>query len=445
MGYAKYDKTREELIEQHVTDFVKIHKPFTLQGYKPGPGEVNTMAEGATNSGSLMPHFLLFMPTLIGQCSQEQINAWVPRALRFGMVGAYGQTELSHGSNVRGLQTTATYDKAAQQFVIHSPTLGATKWWNSNAGVVATHAAIYAQLVLDGKQMGVHTFLVQLRDEQHNFLPGVFGGDVGVKMGDNGIDTSWLRFDHVRIPREHLFAKRQHVEPDGTYVRHGREGGGGEHAHYLTMMMARAGAIGEAGGKLSIACTIAARYSCVRHQGFVDSSATASFTAKEFAVIDYQVQRYRVLKQVAVAYCLKAVGAQMGLAMDDLQRRARSGGRLDDLQEMHATAAGLKGMSTKMAADGMEDLRKACGGHGYLMNSGIASLVGDYVWKVTAEGDFVVMTLQTARYLLKALARCVARLATRHVANATRTSQRSQGRAAGAADRVPGAAARPGV
>ena len=212
MGYAKYDKTREQLMEQHVTDFVKIHKPFTLQGYRPGPGEVNAMAEGATNSGSLMPHFLLFMPTLLGQCSQEQIDAWVPRALRFGMVGAYGQTELSHGSNVRGLQTVATYDKATQQFVIHSPSLGATKWWNSNAGIVATHAAVYAQLVLDGKEYGVHVFLVQLRDEHHAFLPGVTAGDVGTLVAVGGKQ-------HVVGPQRHglghgdcLFAERTDVK-----------------------------------------------------------------------------------------------------------------------------------------------------------------------------------------------------------------------------------------
>ena len=51
---------------------------------------------------------------------------------------------------------------------------------------------------------------------------------------------------NVRIPRRHLLAKRQHVEPDGTYVKHGK-GGGNDKAHYLTMMQARAGMCGIAG------------------------------------------------------------------------------------------------------------------------------------------------------------------------------------------------------
>ena len=40
----------------------------------------------------------------------------------------------------------------------------------------------------------------------------------------------------------------------------------------------------------------------------------------------------------------------------------------DDLPEVHASAAGLKALCCCMAADGIEDLRRACGGHGYMMS-----------------------------------------------------------------------------
>jgi hypothetical protein len=60
----------------------------------------------------------------------------------------------------------------------------------------------------------------------------------------------WHALNHpaqnVHIPLEHLLSKRQHVEPDGTYVRHGK-GGSNDKAHYLTMMQARAGMCGIAG------------------------------------------------------------------------------------------------------------------------------------------------------------------------------------------------------
>ena len=48
----------------------------------------------------------------------------------------------SHGSNVPGLETTATFDRAQDEFVIHTPTLTATKWWIGGAAHSATHAYV---------------------------------------------------------------------------------------------------------------------------------------------------------------------------------------------------------------------------------------------------------------------------------------------------------------
>merc|ERR1711963_916239 len=135
---------------------------------------------------------------IAGQASGEQQTWWLPRTIMCKMIGVYCQTELGHGSNVRGLRTTATYDKETKEFVMHTPVLQAVKWWISGMGKVATHALVYAQLILDGKEYGVHIFMVQLRDENHRPLPGIQIGDVGPKFGDNANDTGFLRLDHVR-------------------------------------------------------------------------------------------------------------------------------------------------------------------------------------------------------------------------------------------------------
>lgn len=55
--------------------------------------------------------------------------AWLPRAMTFQIVGSYAQTELAHGSNVRGLQTTATYEPETQSFILDTPTLGAVRFF----------------------------------------------------------------------------------------------------------------------------------------------------------------------------------------------------------------------------------------------------------------------------------------------------------------------------
>ena len=57
------------------------------------------------------------------------------------------------------------------------------------------------------------------------------------------------------------------------------------------------------------------------------------------------------------------------------------------LIQVHASTAGLKGLVTKLVADGIEDVRKCCGGHGYVLDSGIAALSADYAWQPTAEGE----------------------------------------------------------
>jgi acyl-CoA oxidase len=396
----KFNMSRAELIEQHFRNFIGIHKPHTENGYLPVKGEVGWMGAHATNSGSLMPHMSLFLTTILGQADEEQMGWWMWRALTFQIVGAYSQTELGHGSNVRGLRTTATYDRDAEQFVLNTPTLQSMKWWNSGLGVAATHAAVYAQLIIDGKEYGVHVFMLQLRDEEHRLLPGIEAGDVGNKMGDGCLDTGYLRLRDVRVGRRALFAKRQIVESDGTYVKFKRKEGGSSKMHYLTMMSARAGMITIVGGKLAMAAMIATRYSCVRRQGFADRSQGVAYQSKELQIIDYQVQQVRLFKQIANAYAIKVVGQWMGNVFSSIDI-AESTLSDDDIVQIHASSSGLKALCTVLADDGIEDARKCTGGHGYLLNSAIAAIALDTKWLVTAEGDLVILYLQTARYLVK--------------------------------------------
>ena len=64
-------------------------------------------------TGGLSLHYGVFMSTLRSQCSDDQKAWWLERAMRLNFIGCYAQTELGHGSNVRGIQTTATFDPHA--------------------------------------------------------------------------------------------------------------------------------------------------------------------------------------------------------------------------------------------------------------------------------------------------------------------------------------------
>lgn len=67
------------------------------------------------------------MPAIKGQGTDEQQQKWLPLAYKMQIIGCYAQTELGHGSNVQGLETTATFDPKTDEFVINSPTLTSSK------------------------------------------------------------------------------------------------------------------------------------------------------------------------------------------------------------------------------------------------------------------------------------------------------------------------------
>jgi acyl-CoA oxidase len=79
----------------------------------------------------------MFIPTLFGQGSEEQKKKFLIPALKYEIIGCYAQTELGHGSNVQGLETTATYISETDEFEINSPHLTASKWWIGGLGRTA--------------------------------------------------------------------------------------------------------------------------------------------------------------------------------------------------------------------------------------------------------------------------------------------------------------------
>jgi acyl-CoA oxidase len=69
----------------------------------------------------------MFVPTLAIFGTEEQQAEWLERSQDCKVIGTYAQTELGHGTFIRGMETIATYDPASREFVIHSPTINAYK------------------------------------------------------------------------------------------------------------------------------------------------------------------------------------------------------------------------------------------------------------------------------------------------------------------------------
>jgi len=89
----------------------------------------------------------------------------------------------------------------------------------------------------------------------------------------------------------------------------------------------------------------------VRSLGFTDTGKKTSFRSAERQIIDHQVQRYRVLKQLSLAYAIKFTGAYMVDKFKDLGSDTSS--LIQDtsaLPEIAATSSGLKALCTYLTS-----------------------------------------------------------------------------------------------
>ncbi|KAK5899338.1 hypothetical protein CesoFtcFv8_008828 [Champsocephalus esox] len=335
-------------------------------------------------------HLGMFLPTLLNQATPEQMDRFFMPAWNLEIIGTYAQTEMGHGTHLRGLETTATYDPATQEFVLNSPTISSIKWWPGGLGKTSNHAIVLAQLHTLGNCHGIHAFIVPIRDmSTHVPLPGIVVGDIGPKFGFSEVDNGFLKLENVRLPRDNMLMKYAKVEPDGTYLKPPSA-----KLTYGTMVFIRSLIVGESARALSKASIIAIRYSSVRHQSEIRAGEP------EPQILDYQTQQYKLFPLLATAYAFTFVGQYM---RETYQRISGdiSDGDFSQLPELHALSAGLKAFTTWTANAGIEVCRMSCGGHGYSRSSALPDIYVEFTPACTYEGENTVMMLQTARHLVK--------------------------------------------
>ncbi|KAJ5103547.1 hypothetical protein N7532_004076 [Penicillium argentinense] len=356
------------------------------------------------------PYFLhleMFITTIREQASEEQRAYWMPLIESWKIIGAYAQTELGHGSNVRGLELEARWDSRTKEFVLHSPTLTSSKWWNGSLGRIANHAIVVAQLMLPKPDAsgecvshGPHPFIVQVRDMETNLpLEGVVIGDIGPKYGYITMDNAYMLFDHFRIPHSALLSRYSSLDPNtGIYTKPEKPA-----LVYGSLTYVRAQIVHHARLVLARAVTVAVRYTAIRRQ-FQDRDGDK--TGPEMAVLDYPTVQIRILPLLATTFALHYAGQAM-CAIYQNTRKDVEKGDFRSLAHMHSMSSGLKSLCTMLAADGIETCRRAMGGHGFGGGSGLIQLNNDYLSKPTVEGDNWMISQQVAAYLIKKMTTAV--------------------------------------
>ena len=352
----------------------------------------------------------IYQITLRDQGNAEQHEKFLKKAQNYEYIGCYAQTELGHGSNVRGLETTATWNEDDKTFTIHSPHLTASKWWIGSLGRTANYAVVMAQLILQGKPYGPHPFVVQIRDlKTHKPLDNIHIGDIGPKFGYNTMDNGFLLFNKVKVPHISMLARFSSIDPKTSkYMRPASPS-----LIYGTLTWVRSTIVLQSGAVLARGVTIATRYAAVRRQ-FQDRDSEDQ--SGENQVINYTTVQIRLLTLLATTYALHFTGrGMMKLYEANQKKMSQDVGKVastkrgagpeeinsgsDLLADLHATSCGLKSLASSTAVDGLEVCRRACGGHGYSNFSGIGPWYADYLPTATWEGDNYMLTQQVARYV----------------------------------------------
>ncbi|MEV6361141.1 acyl-CoA dehydrogenase family protein [Nocardia asteroides] len=324
----------------------------------------------------------------------ERHRDFIKRLISLDLLGCFAMTESGHGSDVANLETTATYDPATQEFVVHTPTPSARKDYIGGAAVHARMAAVFAQLITGGENKGVHCLLVPIRDDRGADLPGVTTFDDGIKGGLPGVDNGRIVFDQVRVPRENLLNRYADVEPDGTYSSDIDNPSRRFFTTLGTLVRGRVSVGGAAAAGARVALSIAVRYALARRQ-FSDPD-----TGEETLLMDYRSHQRRLLPLVAKSFALSFAQNDLVRRMDAIQ----SGQNTDPgaQRALEKRAAGLKVAQTRHATRAIQECREACGGAGYLTENRLVTLKADTDVFTTFEGDNVVLTQLVAKELLTA-------------------------------------------
>jgi len=329
-------------------------------------------------------HYNLFLGSLLDHTSGPDRDLGEFTTLR--RTGTFLCTEAGHGNSAVQLETTAVYDPATREFVLHTPHPAARKFMPNTSPVGGPKTAVVAaRLIADGKDRGVFLFLTPLGDENGVPTPGVRIRSLP-QTATAPVDHCITSFDHVRLPYEALLqSDHGRLTPEGDFT----SSVGSPRKRFLRSIgRVTPGKLCMSGYSLGVtrhALAVAVRHAHTRRT----SGVTAGGSVPLFA---HRSHHTPLVDAIATTY------AATFLHRDAVRQWARATESEQENAERFAAVA--KGWITWRAREVMTECRERCGAQGLFLANGIAGQLAANEGTITAEGDNLVIWVKAAGEML---------------------------------------------
>ncbi|OMJ68614.1 hypothetical protein SteCoe_33875 [Stentor coeruleus] len=389
----KYAKVLELIVESMKHEYSTYQKDLKDPAYKMTISENLTEFDISLGTRSGV-HLGLYTDT-IQNLGTKKHEDFINRAYSIKDFGSFALTEMGHGSNVAGIETTAVYDHTTREFIINTPTKTAAKWWIGAVGKTANMSIVWAQMYVAGENKGVHAFVVEIRDyNTHEVKQGVIAGECGQKIELEGVDNGFLIFKNYRVPYDSLLDHFSQINSEGKFKttiknkekRLGIMLGGLIRGRIVVVLSSEIA--------LRNAVTIALRFAAVRTQFAYGDSA-------ENSILDYPLHRHRLIPILAKVFAIRAGLMHLYKMFRVIYPTVRENPESAELNELHSILSAYKCIATSYSFTGIQECRESCGGMGFSAYAGLGRLRNTVDVLLTWEGDNNVLLQQTGKTILK--------------------------------------------